>query len=298
MRFEITLESPVRPRFRVQQAAGMFDVPLGQKLRERFVVDVPPQSEDWRIGLIVGPSGSGKSTLAGHLFGARSASGTDWPRDRAVIEVFDGMTLKEAAGLLTAVGLASPPAWLRPYHLLSNGERARCDLARRFAEALYPPRAEQRETAGTADQAAASTGETPRADAAAAESEPWHALLPPQADRRLPLVVCDEFTSVVDRQAARAIAAKGGVIAFTKSLAREVARYSINVNCVCPGPTDTPMLQSRPDKLKDAFLRAIPFRRFARPEEVADAIVFFASPSSNYITGQVLSVSGGLTFAG
>jgi 2-hydroxycyclohexanecarboxyl-CoA dehydrogenase len=93
-------------------------------------------------------------------------------------------------------------------------------------------------------------------------------------------------------------AAKGGVIAFTKSLAREVARHSINVNCVCPGPTDTPMLQSRPDKLKDAFLRAIPFRRFARPEEVADAIVFFASPSSNYITGQVLSVSGGLTFAG
>ncbi|HEY4775524.1 MAG TPA: SDR family NAD(P)-dependent oxidoreductase [Xanthobacteraceae bacterium] len=93
-------------------------------------------------------------------------------------------------------------------------------------------------------------------------------------------------------------AAKGGVIAFTKSLAREVARYSINVNCVCPGPTDTPMLQSRPDKLKEAFLRAIPFRRFAKPEEIADAIVFFASPRSDYITGQVLSVSGGLTFAG
>ena len=93
-------------------------------------------------------------------------------------------------------------------------------------------------------------------------------------------------------------AAKGGVIAFTKSLAREVARYSINVNCVCPGPTDTPMLQSRPEKLKDAFLRAIPFHRFARPQEIADAIVFFASPRSDYITGQVLSVSGGLTFAG
>jgi len=93
-------------------------------------------------------------------------------------------------------------------------------------------------------------------------------------------------------------AAKGGVIAFTKSLAREVARYAINVNCVCPGPTDTPMLQSRPDKLKEAFLRAIPFRRFAKPEEIADAILFFASPRSDYITGQVLSVSGGLTFAG
>lgn len=93
-------------------------------------------------------------------------------------------------------------------------------------------------------------------------------------------------------------AAKGGVIAFTKSLAREVARYSINVNCVCPGPTDTPMLQSRPDKLKEAFLRAIPFRRFAKPEEIADAILFFAGPRSDYITGQVLSVSGGLTLAG
>jgi 2-hydroxycyclohexanecarboxyl-CoA dehydrogenase len=93
-------------------------------------------------------------------------------------------------------------------------------------------------------------------------------------------------------------AAKGGVIAFTKSLAREVARYSINVNCVCPGPTDTPMLQSRPEKLKEAFIKAIPFRRFAKPQEIADAILFFASPRSDYITGQVLSVSGGLTFAG
>jgi len=93
-------------------------------------------------------------------------------------------------------------------------------------------------------------------------------------------------------------AAKGGVIAFTKSLAREMARHSINVNCVCPGPTDTPMLQARPEKLKEAFLRAIPFRRFAKPQEIADAVLFFASPRSDYITGQVLSVSGGLTFAG
>ena len=92
--------------------------------------------------------------------------------------------------------------------------------------------------------------------------------------------------------------AKGGLIAFTKSLAREVARYSINVNCVCPGPTDTPMLATRSDKLREAFLKAIPFRRFARPEEIADAVLFFASSEANYVTGQVLSVSGGLTFAG
>lgn len=93
-------------------------------------------------------------------------------------------------------------------------------------------------------------------------------------------------------------AAKGGIMAFTKSLAREVARYAINVNCVCPGPTDTPLLASRPDKFKDALTKAIPFRRFGRPQEMADAIVFFAGAKSDYITGQVLSVSGGLTFAG
>ena len=93
-------------------------------------------------------------------------------------------------------------------------------------------------------------------------------------------------------------AAKGGVIAFTKSLAREVARHQICVNCVCPGPTDTPMLRTRPEKLLDAFLKAIPFKRFAEPREIADAILFFASPRSDYVTAQVLSVSGGLTFAG
>ena len=85
---------------------------------------------------------------------------------------------------------------------------------------------------------------------------------------------------------------------FTKSLAREVARYAINVNCVCPGPTDTPMLATRPEKLREAFVKAIPFRRFAKPEEIADAILFFASARSDYVTGQILSVSGGLTFAG
>ncbi len=92
-------------------------------------------------------------------------------------------------------------------------------------------------------------------------------------------------------------AAKGGVIAFTKSLAREMARYRINVNCVCPGPTDTPLFQRQPERMKEALTRAIPFRRIARPEEIADAVLFFLSGRSDYITGQVLSVSGGLTMA-
>lgn len=92
--------------------------------------------------------------------------------------------------------------------------------------------------------------------------------------------------------------AKGGLIAFTKSLAREVARYNINVNCVCPGPTETPLLFAVPEKHLEAFKRAIPFRRFGKPREVADAILFFVSSRSDYITGQVLSVSGGLTMVG
>ncbi|MBW2269800.1 MAG: SDR family oxidoreductase [Deltaproteobacteria bacterium] len=92
--------------------------------------------------------------------------------------------------------------------------------------------------------------------------------------------------------------AKGGIIAFTKSLAREVARAPLHVNCVCPGPTDTPLFASLPEKLRGALERAIPFRRLARPEEVAQTILFFASRRSDFITGQVLSVSGGLTMAG
>ncbi len=93
-------------------------------------------------------------------------------------------------------------------------------------------------------------------------------------------------------------ATKGGVIAFTKSLARETARYNINVNCVCPGPTDTPLMAAVPDKIKDAFARVTPMRRLAKPSEIADAILYFSSSRSDFVTGQVLSVSGGLTMAG
>lgn len=92
--------------------------------------------------------------------------------------------------------------------------------------------------------------------------------------------------------------AKGGVIAMAKGLAREMARYNITVNCVCPGPTDTPLLMAVPEKHREAFLRAIPMRRFAKPSDIADAVLFFASSRSDYVTGQVLSVSGGLTLAG
>jgi len=92
--------------------------------------------------------------------------------------------------------------------------------------------------------------------------------------------------------------AKGGAIAFGKSLAREVARFNINVNSICPGPTDTPLLAAVPEKHREAFIRVTPLRRLGKPEEIADAVLFFASSRSDFITGQVLSVSGGLVIPG
>ncbi|GAA4694739.1 glucose 1-dehydrogenase [Pseudonocardia yuanmonensis] len=95
-------------------------------------------------------------------------------------------------------------------------------------------------------------------------------------------------------------AAKGGVIAFTKTIARESARHGINANVVCPGPTDTALFASMSGdnpKLRDSLIRSIPFRRLAQPTDLAGAVAFFASPDAAYITGQTLSVSGGLTMS-
>jgi 2-hydroxycyclohexanecarboxyl-CoA dehydrogenase len=98
-------------------------------------------------------------------------------------------------------------------------------------------------------------------------------------------------------------ACKGGIISFSKTLAREHARHRINVNVLCPGPTDTPLLAeitSGDDgaKVIEAMKRAVPMRRLGVPEDIAGAVVFFASSDSDFITGQVLSISGGLTMAG
>jgi NAD(P)-dependent dehydrogenase (short-subunit alcohol dehydrogenase family) len=92
-------------------------------------------------------------------------------------------------------------------------------------------------------------------------------------------------------------AAKGGVIAFTKSLAREVTRFGVRVNCVCPGPTDTPLFHaatSHQPEIVQTMLNLIPMKRMAQPDEPADAIVFLASSAARYIAGQTLSVNGGL----
>lgn len=98
-------------------------------------------------------------------------------------------------------------------------------------------------------------------------------------------------------------AAKGGLIAFSKTIAREMARHGVTSNAVCPGPTDTPLLRSITDAGPDgerviaSMTRAVPMRRLGEPADVAAAVVFLASPGAGYITGQTLSVSGGLTMA-
>jgi len=95
-------------------------------------------------------------------------------------------------------------------------------------------------------------------------------------------------------------AAKGGVIAFTKSIARELARSQVNANAVCPGPADTALFASiggDNPKLRDALTKAIPFRRLAQPGDLANVVAFLASDEANYVTGQTVSVSGGLTMS-
>lgn len=99
-------------------------------------------------------------------------------------------------------------------------------------------------------------------------------------------------------------ACKGGIIAFSKTLAREVARKGITVNVVCPGPTDTPILRGflgegeSGQKVYDALVRAIPMKRVGHPEDIPGIVAFLASDEAGFITGQVISVSGGLTMAG
>ena len=124
------VQCDVPDSFRVQQVAGMFDLSVSEKSRREFTVEVPGLDDDWQIGAIVGPSGSGKTTIARSVYGDSLYTAKKWARDRAVIDCFGDFPIKEITQMLTSVGLSSPPAWVRPYRTLSNGEQFRCDLAR------------------------------------------------------------------------------------------------------------------------------------------------------------------------
>lgn len=169
----------VRDSFRVQQLAGMFGMTLATHSEFAVHAELPTLDEDWTIGAIVGPSGSGKSTLAAAAYGAALWRPRPWPRDRAVIDAFPAaVETRDVAGMLTSVGFSSPPAWLRPFRCLSNGEQFRCELGRSLL-------------AGG------------------------------------PLVVFDEFTSVVDRTVA-----KIGSAAVAKAVRRaKPARRFVAVTC-------------------------------------------------------------------
>jgi GNAT superfamily N-acetyltransferase len=155
---EIAVECPVYDSFRVQQIAGLFDVPLAEKAKERFSVEIPEAIFDsgdtrdrgndearmtndeksiaasWQIGLIVGPSGSGKTTIARRLFGDAVRGRSVWPTDAAVIDGLGDRPIKQIVAAFTAVGFSSPPSWIKPFHVLSNGEKFRCELARALLE--------------------------------------------------------------------------------------------------------------------------------------------------------------------
>jgi 2-hydroxycyclohexanecarboxyl-CoA dehydrogenase len=115
--------------------------------------------------------------------------------------------------------------------------------------------------------------------------------------------IASDAARVGSAQEAVYAGAKAGVVAFTKTIAREAARHGVTANAVCPGPTETPLLDAmteqapNSERLVSALARAVPMRRLGKPEEIAAAVAFLASEDAGYITGQTLSVSGGLTMA-
>lgn len=197
----VVVTCPVYDSFRVQQVAGMFDVPLAEKASERFEADVPGVNENWQIGLIVGPSGSGKSTIARRAFANKMYSNEEWPTDRAVVDCFGQLSVRHVVELFTAVGFGSPPSWVKPYQVLSNGERFRCDLARALAAGFHKAATGGRGLCAESITSAATIGATSTRDQRSRLYEP--------------LVVFDEFTSVVDRNVAKVCSA-----AITKGIRR------------------------------------------------------------------------------
>lgn len=133
-----------------------------------------------------------------------------------------------------------------------------------------------------------------------------HAVLPGMVERRYGRVVniASDAGRVGSSGEAVYAACKGGLVAFSKALAREHARHGITVNCVCPGPVRTALFEgyrqgaTNPEKLLQSIVRSVPLGLIAEPEDLCGAIAFLGSDDAAYVTGQVLSVSGGLTMLG
>jgi GNAT superfamily N-acetyltransferase len=129
------LSSPIASSARVLQCSGMFDLPAAERSEIDVDADLPIEEKPWNVGLIVGPSGCGKSSIARHLWPTEFAHQLHWPKGKSVLDAFPGkMGIKDIVGLMSSVGFSSPPAWMRPFHVLSNGERFRVEMARLLAE--------------------------------------------------------------------------------------------------------------------------------------------------------------------
>ena len=181
MKTRIVVSSPVEDTPRVQQVRGMFDLQPESASRVEWDVDLPLEDKPWNIGLIVWPSGCGKSTIARSLWPRPygRCSRQEWPASQSVLDAFPAsLPVREAVALLSAVGFSSPPAWLRPFSVLSTGQQFRVTLARLLAEAEG--------------------------------GEP---------------ILCDEFTSVVDRTVAQV-----GSAAVAKAIRARGLRF-IAVTC-------------------------------------------------------------------
>ncbi len=153
----ITVSCSIQRSPRVQQVEGLFDLASARKTELSWEVSLPLDERPWHVGLIVGPSGCGKSTIARRLWPAQLAFEPAWPADRAILDAFpEGLAIKDIVTLLSSVGFSSPPAWLRPFGVLSSGQQFRARLA--VLLAACPDLAVMDEFTSTVDRTVAQIG--------------------------------------------------------------------------------------------------------------------------------------------
>jgi len=125
--FDIVKKSTPKETFRVSNVLNMFDLDI-EKVKEHFKGSIDIEGKDWNVGVIVGGSGTGKSTIANEVFGKHFVE-YEYKAEAVIDDMPKGKSIKEITKAFTSVGFASPPSWLKPYEVLSNGEKMRCDLA-------------------------------------------------------------------------------------------------------------------------------------------------------------------------
>jgi energy-coupling factor transporter ATP-binding protein EcfA2/GNAT superfamily N-acetyltransferase len=195
---KIRVETPVQETVRVAQVSGIFDLPTASTSRHEWEVNLPLSEKPWIIGLITGPSGCGKSTISHSLWGDSVLKSTTltWPKEESILDAFpEAMSIKTIVELLSSVGFSSPPSWLKPYHVLSTGQKFRVMLARILAEKIH---------------------ETPPIGDTLCDPLPPASLSP---------IVFDEFTSTVDRTVAQV-----GSCAVAKTIRKHHLQF-IAVTC-------------------------------------------------------------------